>query len=117
MYILQVLRGLILNPVLVSMARGVLEAAAMAGILALSDAMASGNLPDEYKMWVPLGTLGLRVVEGLADKIDPAKKRRRDTLREAAVASEITGGSMTVLNPGDVKDPTVDADVDAYRNS
>ena len=116
MYVLKVLRGLVLNPLLVATFRGMLEAAAMAAIVVLGDQMASGNVPDEFKMWIPLGTLGLRVVEGLADKIDPAKKRRRDTLREEAVVAEITGGTAGPLNPGDVTDPEVKAQVASYEN-
>lgn len=105
MDIIAILRGLVLNPLLVSFARGLVESAAMAGILFASDYLASDALPDEYKALVPVGTLGLRVLEGVFDKIDPAKQRRRDALRQDAVMADT---DLTVLEPGDVRDPVVD---------
>ena len=84
----KILRGLILNPVLVGFARGLAEAAAMAALLFAFEFVSGGNLPDEMQMWVPIITLGLRQLEGIADKIDPAKQRRRDVLRESPITDE-----------------------------
>lgn len=76
------LRGLVLNPLLVAFARGLAESAAMAAILFGADFVASDSLPDEYKLFVPIATLAIRQLEGVVDKIDPAKQRRRDVLRD-----------------------------------
>ena len=115
MDIVAVFRGLVLNPLLVSFARGTAEAAAMAAILVGYEALASKDLPAEIQPFAFLGVLGLRMVEGFADKIDPAKQRRRDALREEGKVSEVTAGANSALNPGDVKDPEVDAAIEAYN--
>ena len=81
---LNVLRGLVLNPLLVAFARGAVEAAVMAALLYAGDAtVLEGVVPEEMKMWVPLIVLALRQLEGVADKIDPDKQRRRDVIRAA----------------------------------
>jgi hypothetical protein len=113
--ILSVLRGLVLNPLLVAFARGLLEAAAMAGLLFGIEYFSTAELPDQLQMWAPIFTLGLRQLEGVFDKIDPAKQRRRDALREAANEAEMTGGAAGPLNPGDVKDPEVQATADSFN--
>lgn len=113
---LAVLRGLVLNPLLVAFARGLLEAAAMAAILFAGEYVTGGNLDDGLQMWAPIILLMLRQLEGLADRIDPAKQRRRDALREEGATAEITEGAAGPLNPGDVKDPAVDAAVESYNN-
>ena len=102
MDIVAILRGLVLNPLLVAFARGTLEAAGMAAILVASDMVASDALPDEYKMFVPLAQLGFRMAEGAWDKIDPAKQRRRDALREEAAYAEAED-TFSPLKAGDVK--------------
>ena len=112
MDIVAVLRGLVLNPLLVAFARGLLESAGMAAILFASDYIASDALPNEYKAFVPLGTLGLRMLEGIWDRVDPAKQRRRDALREEAVFAE---SPASKLEPGDVKDPAVEAAIESYN--
>lgn len=115
--ILNVLRGLVLNPRLVAFARGSLEAFAMGLILIFSDATWLGEqLPEILKPLIPMIVLGMRMVEGHADAIDPAKQRRRDALREEAAAAEITDGQAGPLNPGDVVDPAVDAAIESYNN-
>ena len=100
--ILAVLRGLVLNPPMVAFARGALEAGVMAILVYGSDATyLKDALPEEWKPFAPLAVLVLRQAEGFADKIDPAKKRRRDELRDAAeVAAE--DDSVTKINHGDV---------------
>lgn len=96
MKIIAVLRGLVLNPLLVGFARDVLESAAMAAILLASDAtFLDGVVPESLKVYIPLIVMALRTTEAAADKIDPAKQRRRDALREA----DTTGP----LQPGDVQ--------------
>jgi hypothetical protein len=105
MDLIAVLRGLVLNPLLVAFARGILEAAAMAGILFASEYLTTAELGD-FKMYAPLAVLFLRQLEGVVDKIDPAKQRRRDELRDAAQAAAIDE-SATKINVGDVVDPAV----------
>lgn len=77
------LRGLILNPILVAFARGLLESAVMGGLVFAADYASSDRLPDEYKLYGPLAVLVIRQLEGVADKIDAAKQRRRDVLRQS----------------------------------
>jgi hypothetical protein len=81
---LKILRGLVLNPVLVSFARGIAEAMAMAGILFAGEFLLSSNIPDQYQFLVPAGTYLLRQLEGIADAIDPMKQRRREILAESS---------------------------------
>lgn len=116
MDVIAVLRGLVLNPRLVAFARGLVEAAVMGALVIAGDMLVSGDgIPDEYRFLVPLATLTVRFLEGHADAIDPAKKRRRDTLREEGAAAEVSNGAAGPLDPGDVKDPVVDAAVAAYN--
>lgn len=68
-------RGIYTSPILVALARGVLEAAAFAAILSATEYVSGGNLPDEMQPFGSLILLGLRVLEGMADRIDPAKQR------------------------------------------
>lgn len=93
---LAVLRGLVLNPLLVAFARGLLEAALMAGLLFGIDALTSGvGVPDELKIYAPFALLVLRQLEGVVDKIDPMKQRRRDVLRSSPITDadgNVTGG-------------------------
>ena len=107
MDVIAILRGLVLNPLLVAFARGLAEAAAMAGLLFALDFVAGGHLPEEYKLFAPMILLGLRQLEGVVDRIDPAKQRRRDALRAEANYAE-NPATTSVLNPGDVVDPEVD---------
>lgn len=99
-----VFRGLILNPLLVAFARGIAEAAAFAAILTATELVVAGNLPDYLQPYGALIVLGLRQLEGVADKIDPAKQRRRDELREAANIANNVDDQLTVINYGDVRD-------------
>lgn len=100
MDVIKVLRGLVLNPLVVAFARGMLEAAAMAAIVFGIDWAMSDQVPEALKLWVPMITLGLRQLEGLADKIDPAKQRRRDVLRESPVTDE-DGNPMSSTDLGE----------------
>ena len=79
----KVLRGLVLNPLLVAFARGLAEALAFTAIAFGIEFFSDANLSDQLQMWAPLAILLLRQAEGVADKIDPAKQRRRDVLRDA----------------------------------
>ena len=111
-----VFRGLVLNPLLVAFARGSAEAFVMGVLLIISDATyLEGVLPDELMAFIPLIVLTLRQAEGVADKLDPAKQRRRDALREGAVEAEVSGGTTGPLNPGDVQDGIVDAAVESIE--
>ncbi len=82
---MKVLRGLILNPVLVGFARGLAEAALMAAIMFGIEYFSDANLPDKFQLLAPFVLFALRQGEGIVDKIDPAKQRRRDVLRESPV--------------------------------
>lgn len=117
MDIIAILRGLVLNPRLVAGARGLLEAGIMAVILLASDAtFLNSTLPDGLHALIPTIVLALRFAEGHMDAIDPSKQRRRDALRQEGAAAEITAGAAGPLDPGDVKDPGVDAMVSGYNN-
>jgi hypothetical protein len=54
----------------------------MAGLLFAADYVLEMDF-GQWGMIVPVLTFALRQAEGIADKIDPAKQRRRDVLREA----------------------------------
>lgn len=112
---LDILRGLVLNPVLVAFARGVVEATVFFAVYLVGDAIAAGELADEVGQLGPFILLGLRTIEGVIDRIDPAKQRRRDALREEAVHAELSNGTAGPLNPGDVKDAEVAGQVESYQ--
>jgi hypothetical protein len=63
-----------MTPAVVAFLRGAIEAAVLAAIgvaiVALGDVTAGQLAP-----WSPIGLLALRQVEGLADGIDPARRR------------------------------------------
>lgn len=80
--ITDILRGIVLSPLLTGLARSIAEAAAMAGILVGIEFVSGGNLPDELQTWGPILLLFLRNLEAVADKIDPAKQSQRDAIRE-----------------------------------
>lgn len=80
--ILDVLRGIVLSPLLTGLARSVAEAAVMAGLLVGYEFVSGGNLPDDLQTWSPILLILIRNAEALADKIDPAKQRQRDAVRE-----------------------------------
>lgn len=75
--ILDVLRGIVLNPVLTAAARGVAEGAVFLALYAVIDLVAAGQLPDSIGQFAPFILFGVRSLEGVADKIDPAKQRQR----------------------------------------
>ena len=71
----QLLRGIDVPPGLVGMARGALESAVMAGfeeLIVLSPQVSWGS----WAILVPIGILVIRTGEGIADHIDPAKRRQ-----------------------------------------
>lgn len=72
------LRGLTQNPILVATARGIAEGIAFVVLYGIGDAIASGALPDGAMPFAPLLLMALRMVEGWADHIDPAKSRQRN---------------------------------------
>jgi len=74
---MKVLRGIDMPPVVVAVARGVLEAAVMGALVALVSAVGAFDWGDKAYL-VPVALLGLRTVEGFADHIDPAKTRKPD---------------------------------------
>ena len=85
MNILDVLRGIVLNPVLTAFARGVLEAVAFVVLYAVADfavAYIGANMP-EYSMLIPLLWTMVRTGEGVVDKIDTAKQRQREAIRDS----------------------------------
>lgn len=87
MLILDILRGIVLNPVLTAFARGVAEAVVFLVLYMVMDNIAAGGaLADEVGQLGPFVLVGLRTLEGLADKIDTAKQRQRDAIRDADAA-------------------------------
>jgi len=74
---MDVLRGLHMPAWLVGIARGIVEAAVFAGLYAGADAIAAGALPDEAAWSGAVLLWGIRSLEGVADAIDPAKRRAR----------------------------------------
>jgi len=71
--LLALLRGLDFAPLAVSLARGVLEAAVMAGLI---ETLVLFQLTQWGDAWWAVGVIyGIRQAEGLADHIDPAKRR------------------------------------------
>lgn len=84
MLILDILRGIVLNPVLTAFARGALEGAVFLVLYMIMDGVvAGGALADEVGQFGPFILLAGRTVEGLVDKIDTAKQRQRDAVRES----------------------------------
>lgn len=61
-------------PWAVGLARGVVEAAVMAGLGVLALQLSSAP-PAALVPFVPLGLVIIRYLEGVADNIDPAKQR------------------------------------------
>lgn len=72
---MNILRGIDVPAWLTGLARSIVEAAVFAGLIVLTDWLASGDVPDELKTWAPLIIVGIRTIEGLADQIDESKKR------------------------------------------
>ena len=82
--LLDVLRGIVLNPVLTAFARGLAEAVAFLVLYTVMDNVAAGGaLADEVGQLGPFILLGMRTLEGLVDKIDAAKQRQRDAVRDS----------------------------------
>jgi len=71
--LLALLRGLDFAPLAVSLARGVLEAAVMAGLVEGLVLFGQTEWGDSW--WAVAVIYGIRQLEGLADHIDPAKRR------------------------------------------
>jgi len=72
-----ILRGLGIAPWIVGLARGVLEAAIIAGFEQLLLALDAVNIPGELQWIIPVAVLVIRKLEGLADQIDPVKRSSR----------------------------------------
>lgn len=68
------LRGLTTPALLVGIARGVVEAAVMAGLGEVLVVLPQIDW-GQYAMWSPAVYAGIRALEGLADHIDPRKQR------------------------------------------
>lgn len=63
------------RPAVVALVRGVLEAAVLAGLGALTVWLTSADL-GQLAPWSPVALLALRQIEGLADeRIDPSVQR------------------------------------------
>jgi hypothetical protein len=71
--ILAVLRGTALPPALVGLARGLVEAAVMAGLVELAVLFQQTEWANAW--WAPILWLAVRQLEGGADHIDPSKPR------------------------------------------
>ena len=71
------LRGVNVSPVVVAGARGIVEAAVLAGLVALADWLADGSVTSTLGTWAPILVLIVRQLEGIADQlIDPDQNRR-----------------------------------------
>jgi len=71
--LLALLRGLDFAPLAVSLARGVLEAAVMAGLIETLVLFQQTEWADAW--WAVVVIYGIRQIEGIADHIDPEKRR------------------------------------------
>lgn len=90
-YIVDVLRGIVLNPVLTAFARGLAEAVAFLILYSVADfavAYINVNLP-ELSAFIPMLWTLVRTGEGVVDKIDTAKQRQRDAIRQDPEAPSI----------------------------
>ena len=82
--LLDILRGIVLNPVLTSFARGLVEAVVFLIMYTVMDAVvAGGALADEVGAAGPFILVIGRTLEGVVDKIDAAKQRQRDAVRDS----------------------------------
>ena len=71
------LRGVNVSPVVVAGVRGIVEAAVLAGLVALADWLSDGSVTSQLGMWAPILVLIVRQLEGIADQlIDPDQNRR-----------------------------------------
>lgn len=72
----KILRGMGIPAPVVGAARGLVEAVAFAAGGAVIIWLVDLDLPDAWKVIIPVVTLGWRQAEGILDGIDPAKRRR-----------------------------------------
>lgn len=72
---MNLLRGIDFPPALVGAARGVVEAIAFGALTAAAAALTALDVPPEWTWAVMAALVGVRSLEGVADHIDPAKKR------------------------------------------
>lgn len=98
MDIIGILRGTVLNPTVTAFARGLLEAVAFLVLYAIGDFVLT--LPDVSPLVLMALPVLIRTGEGVIDKIDSAKQRQRDALREEAKYAHT---ESSPLQPGDVK--------------
>ena len=68
---LSILRGIGISPEYVAAARGVVEAAVLAGLAYV--ALVLPEFIEAESLWLAVGYAVIRTLEGYADKIDPAK--------------------------------------------
>lgn len=78
--LLDILRGIVLNPVLTAFARGLLESVAFLVLYAVADFVVT--LPDVSPLILLAIPTIVRTGEGVIDKIDSAKQRQRDAIRD-----------------------------------
>ena len=78
-HIIDILRGIVLNPVLTAFARGLAESVAFLILYSVADFALT--LPDLHPLLLVAMPTIIRTAEGYVDKIDAAKQRQRDTLR------------------------------------
>lgn len=100
-HLLDILRGIVLNPVLTAFARGLAEAVAFLILYSVADFVLT--LPDVNPILLAALPTLIRTGEGWIDKIDAAKQRQRDTLRQEDALATAIGYDATALEPGDVK--------------
>lgn len=73
---MSILRGSRSPAVLVGLARGVVEAAALAALAVVVEWTETIDVSELVRIAGPLTVLGIRTLEGYIDQIDPSKSRR-----------------------------------------
>ena len=69
------IRGIGVPPALVGIARGVIEAAVVSALAALVVLIPEADIPETARVWAPVVLMVVRIIEGIADGIDPSKSR------------------------------------------
>ena len=68
-------RGIGVPPAVVGFFRGLVEAVVASVIMAISRELEGPDVPTELEVWVPIIFVALRSLEGVADQLDPKKRR------------------------------------------
>lgn len=99
-YLLDVLRGIVLSPVVTAFARGLVEAVVFLILYSIADFAVA--LPD-LQLFIPMIWTLVRTAEGYVDRIDGSKRRQREALALEAQYAEQLAFEGSPLNAGDVR--------------